>query len=273
MALNTTPIPVLLYHSVSEQSTPGFRRWTVSPERFAAHMALLQAEEYRTLTVSEAMDVRERGAALPERVVLITFDDGFQDFAQEALPILAAHDFRATLYVVTGYLGETSRWLADVREERRRMLDLRQLNHIEEAGIEIGAHGHSHAMLDLLPRDALQAEIETSRDILQTQLGHTVASFAYPHGYSNAAVRHAVHDAGFVNACAVHDALSGGLAETFEIPRIIVEHDTDEATLLNRLRGHDLPSETIRHARAGVWRVRRQMWRGHQRALASELTQ
>ncbi len=265
-------IPVLLYHSVSEYSTPGFRRWTVSPERFAAHIGLLEAENYRTFTVTEATDLLERGKTLPARAVILTFDDGFRDFKQSALPVLTAHDFQATLYVVTGYLGETSRWLADVDEDRRPMLDAGDLNQIEEAGIEIGAHGHSHAMLDLLSPDALSNEVEMSRDLLGAQLGHPVSSFAYPHGYSSPAVRRAVHAAGFVSACAVHDAMSAGLSESFEIPRIIVEHDTDGATLMAKLRGEGLRSDSLRHARAGVWRLRRQMWRGHHRALASNLS-
>lgn len=243
----------------------------MSSERLGAHLEALTAEGYQALALSEASELMATSKALPPRPVVITFDDGFLDFLTAAVPLLNTHAFPATLYVTTGYLGETSRWLADVDEQARPMLDFSDLPVIAEAGIEIGAHGHSHAMLDLLPDDVLLTDIQASRDILGEAVGHRISSFAYPHGYSNASVRRATRAAGFETACAVHNAMSSGLSEEFEIPRIIVEHDTDVDALLAKLRGIGLQGDRFRHSRASIWRARRSVWRSRHRALASTL--
>src|SRR6266487_3901186 len=119
-------IPILMYHSISRHATPKFKPFTVSPELFADHIAYLLQHAYTPITVTQFVETVAHGASvsstLPERTVVLTFDDGFADFFTEAFPILKQYGFTATLYVLTAFINSTSRWLQREGEATRPML-------------------------------------------------------------------------------------------------------------------------------------------------------
>ncbi len=237
-----TFLPVLLYHSIQKHPRPEHHGWVTAPEVFAEHMAYLHDEGYRTLTVSEYAEMLgEPMVEAPERTVVITFDDGFADFAEHALPALTRHQLRATMYVVTGCVGSTSTWLESVGEGDRQMLGWSEIEALVEAGIEVGAHTHSHPQLDIISRDAAWEEIRRSRGVLEDRLGHEVSSFAYPFGFHGPRIRALVERAGFRSACAVKDALSGPGDDPLAIARVIVPGDTGIGTLSDLLAGRGRP--------------------------------
>src|SRR3954449_3067340 len=121
-------VPILMYHSIAREAGRRFRPFVVAPEQFAEQIAYLDQAGYTPLTVSELVRAwAYRGIGLPTRPVVVTFDDGFADFHTAALPVLARYGFSATLYVATGYIGDTSRWLAAEGEGERPMLTWAQL--------------------------------------------------------------------------------------------------------------------------------------------------
>src|SRR5579863_2561158 len=105
-------IPILMYHSISQNASRKFKPFTVSPELFAEHMAYLHRHAFTPVTVKQlARALAQDQSLLPERPVVLTFDDGFADFFTDALPVLKRFNFTATLYVTTGFINGTSRWL------------------------------------------------------------------------------------------------------------------------------------------------------------------
>src|SRR5690606_3594216 len=123
-----TPVPILLYHSIADTVSPGFQTWSVSPAKFADHMKYLRDHDYTPVTVTsliEAMQTPE--PTLPTRPVVITFDDGLEDFYTDALPILTQAGFVSTLYITTGYIGKTSEWLTPEGEGNRPMMTWEQI--------------------------------------------------------------------------------------------------------------------------------------------------
>jgi len=258
MAHSTQPIPFLLYHSISDSATPGFRPWAVAPARFDEHIAFLRESGYTPLTVTETIRVFDGAAPLPEKPVVVTFDDGFADFADHAVPVLMRYAFKATLYICTGHVGGTSRWLADQGEGNRRMLSWEQVEALPDAGVECGAHTVTHPQLDTLRLDAARQEIQRSRCTLEDRLGRRVESFAYPHGYHGPRVRALVPAAGYTSACAVKHAMSSSGDDRFALARIIVHADTDVARLSRLLAGEGLRQTRSRERLATVgWRVAR----------------
>lgn len=232
------PLPILMYHSVDTSCAPAYQRWTVSPSRFAAQMARLAELGCTVVTVTDLVKHMQAGT-LPDRAVAVSFDDGMRDFARHALPVLLRHNFPATLFVTTAYVGETARWLAPLGEGDREMLNWDELAVLPKYGIELGAHTHTHPQLDLLTADEAEAEIHLSRQLLHHHTGHDITSFAYPHGYSTAEIRRRVAAMGFVAACRVADALSTVSETHFALSRIIVTEQTSDADLTRLVRGHN----------------------------------
>jgi peptidoglycan/xylan/chitin deacetylase (PgdA/CDA1 family) len=233
-------VPILMYHSVDEHCAPAYRRWCVSPERFAEHLAVLRDRGCMPLTISELVG-RLQSNSLPDNAVAITFDDGLADFDRHALPLLERFGFASTLFVTTGYVGETARWLADLGEGDRPMLSWEEIAGLARRNVEVGAHTHSHPQLDLLdPADA-RREIELSKALLEMHTGRPVRSFAYPHGYSTPAVRNFVARAGFTAACRVADGLSARGESPYALSRVIVSGEWTASRIDDLLEGRFAP--------------------------------
>lgn len=253
-------IPVLLYHAVSDAPSPEVARFAVPPRVFEEHMRHLADEGYTTLTVSQLLPALRAGAAerpapLPERPVVVTFDDGFRDFLTTALPIMASHGVASTLYATTGFMGSGGPGTNASGDE---MLSWRDLAEVAAASVEVGAHTHSHPMLDTLPRAAAREEIIRCKGLIEQHLAAPVTSFAYPHGYSSAWVRRVVREAGYRSACAVRNAMSHTGDDPFAIARLMLEVTHTRADFLRMVSGDGVPVATAgEHLRTRGWRMAR----------------
>lgn len=234
--------PILLYHSLSVEAHPGYRPYAVDPGRFREQMEIVAAGGFRTLTVRElAAIMADPSGRIPERSVVITFDDGFEDVHREALPVLDGLGLRATAFLVTGSLGGTSTWLTRGAEGDRRLLSWTQTRELAGAQIEIGSHGHTHLPLDVLPEALAEDEVRRSRAILEDGIGAAVTSFAYPHGYHTAGVKAMVQRQGYTAGCAVKHALSHERDDRWALGRAFVYADTSHEQFAEWLEGRGLP--------------------------------
>ncbi len=254
-------VPLLLYHSISDRTGPRFRRWTVPPAHFTQHAALLVDEGYEALTVAEYLECRLGIRSFPARPVVLTFDDGFADFATAALPVLHRYGLKATLYVTSGYIGGTSRWLIREGEVDRRMLSWDELAAFPAELVELGGHGYSHRQLDTLPAAEALADVVRGISVLEERTGRKVGTFAYPHGYSTPALRRGLVDLGLAGACGVVDAPSTPDDPTYCLARLIVDADMD-AMRLHRLLEHS--AGVTESSSSHGWRQR--LWRRWRKA-------
>jgi peptidoglycan/xylan/chitin deacetylase (PgdA/CDA1 family) len=250
-------IPVLLYHSISEVVSPRFRKWAVHPKVFADHMSYLHSHGYEPITVTHFNAATEDNSVnLPNRPVVLTFDDGFADFYTEALPILKRYGFVATLYITTGFIGGTSRWLYRLGEGERPMLTWDQISEIGASGMECGAHSNSHPQLDTLLPAVAREEIISSKTVLEQHLGLEVSTFAYPYGFYSPAVRQLVQQEGYSSACAVKHAMSAVTDDRFALARIIVDSDMGIDRFSRLISGQRLRITPQRErVRTRVWRL------------------
>jgi peptidoglycan/xylan/chitin deacetylase (PgdA/CDA1 family) len=242
-------VPILLYHSLTAEASAGYRSYALDPARFRDHIAFLAGAGFTTLTVRElARAYRDPAANWPERPVVLTFDDGFEEMTSVALPVLANVGFRASFYVVSGSIGGTSGWLSH-GEDARRLMDWPAIRDLAAAGHEIGAHGHSHRQLDVLPIEEAAADIGRSRAELERGLDGAVTTFAYPHGYSSPELRQSVRDAGFSAACSARHAVSHPDDDPYRLARVLIRHDTTVEQLEGWLAGRGIdravPGESI----------------------------
>lgn len=247
MTVATRPVPILLYHGVSNCTDGPLCASTVRPAMFAEHMAYLCARNYTVVTVSQLAGwIAAGGAGLPARPVVLTFDDGYADFYTDALPVLARHGLAATLYIPTRWVAGTSQWLRRDGQRPRPLLTWPQLAEIAAAGIECGAHSHSHPQLDTLPSAAARVEVARCKEILERRLGRAVSTFAYPYGYLNESVRRLVREAGYTSACAVKLRLSSTSDDPLALARIMVDREVDVPRLAALLAGRGLHGATLR---------------------------
>jgi peptidoglycan/xylan/chitin deacetylase (PgdA/CDA1 family) len=250
-------VPILMYHSISEHASSRFRLFTVPPATFADQMAYLHQHAYTPLTVSQlARALSQHPSSLPERPVVLTFDDGYADFFTEALPVLKRYDFTATVYVTTAFINDTSRWMRREGETARPMLRWEQLEAIAKSGIECGAHTHTHPQLDTLPRSMAQDEILLSKRLLEDHLGREVKSFAYPSGFLTTKLRQQVQDSGFTSACSVERALHPSTVDVFALTRLLVGREMDINRFAELLQGENISAlrKLYRRVKAPIWR-------------------
>lgn len=259
----STAVPVLGYHSISDERRDGTLRWSVSPGDFDEQMSLLKDRGRTPLMVSEYAAVLRGSGSMPPRPVLVTFDDGFADLATAALPVLRRHAVKATAYVITSRLG------APPSRNTGRALDWDQLAELRANGVEIGSHSHTHRALDCLRRTEVNREAALSKLLLEDRLQEPVSSFAYPYGYSSAVVRRAVGAAGYTSACGVKNALSHENDDVLALARVLVERDMGTAALDALLDGHGWPlAWRGERLRTRGWRMYRRVRHLTQVALA-----
>ncbi|GGT40724.1 polysaccharide deacetylase family protein [Streptomyces chromofuscus] len=220
------PVPwVAMYHSVGDCSDDPYRI-TVTPDRLDRQLAWMRRRGLRGVSVAELLAARERGE--DRGLVGLTFDDGYGDFVDAALPVLRRHDCGATLFVLPGRLGGHNAW--DPLGPRKPLLTADGIRAAAGQGVEIGSHGLTH--LDLTKADdiTLKAEVVESRVALAELTGTPVAGFCYPYGTVDRRAVDAVRDAGYAYACAIDP---GPLTGPHALPRLhIGQHDTAVRLLL-----------------------------------------
>ncbi len=224
-------IPVLMYHEIAD-ATVTQSGLAVSPEVFADQLAYLSDAGFNTITAGKLSAILANGVGeLPERPIVLTFDDGYGDFYSQALPLLTRHGFTATLFQTTGWVGK--------EDVSKRMLNWRELAELEQAGIEIGAHTCTHPQLDQLPENLLHEELYVSKSLLEDNLGLKVPGLAYPYGYSSAKVRRVAREIGYDYAYAVGNAMTTSAADGFALPRLTVRRSTSMEDLRTMVNGQD----------------------------------
>ena len=221
------PVPVLMYHSVSDAPAAGTRALSVRPAMFAAQLRYLRRQGFSGLTFGELCQRRRSGQPLPARPIVLTFDDGYADLIEEAVPIMIEQGFPATVFVTTGWLRGAARYVAGTPPDR--MLSWGQVTELSAAGLEIAAHSHSHPQLDQISEPRLWVELASSRRLLEDRLGHPVCSFAYPFGYSTKRVRAVARETGYLQAAVVANAVAGSACDPFGVPRLTIRRSTSLA--------------------------------------------
>lgn len=223
---NGRPIPILVYHQIDEPPPRGasFRSLYVTPAAFARQMRFLRLLGYQGLSMSALLPY-----LLGEKygkVVGITFDDGYLNNLTRALPVLQAHGFSSTCYVVSQRLGQTNVWDAEVGIAPAELMNAAHLRQWVAGGQEVGAHTRHHVNLGECEDALAEEEISLSKKELSAHTGRALEAFSYPYG--RYADRHLemVHQAGFETATTtVRGRVRAGL-NLLELPRVPVVRST-----------------------------------------------
>ena len=174
-------VPVLMYHSISEhRATWSHPYFDVDTDIsvFDAQVRHLEEKRYLALSLDDLPYWFQLPDAKRRRAVVITFDDGYEDFLTAALPVLLSHGLGATAFLPTGRIGMTSKVV-----HGRRHLSWSQILELRRLGILIGSHTVNHLQLGLLSERQIRYELEASKAILEDRLGESITCFSHPFGF------------------------------------------------------------------------------------------
>jgi peptidoglycan/xylan/chitin deacetylase (PgdA/CDA1 family) len=177
---HSSHVPILMYHSISDNlfgKTHPYYQINTSPRIFARQMKWLHDAGYQTLSLSQLHAVFESGN-IPSKAVVITFDDGYQDFYTDAFPSLRRYGFTATVFLATNRIQDTP-----MRMEGVEYMTWREVRELHAEGIEFGSHTVSHPDLRSLGPEEIDYEVGYSKETIEDQLGASVNSLAYPFAF------------------------------------------------------------------------------------------
>lgn len=181
VARPSRPLPILTYHNVGiAPAGSAHRGLYLSPDKFRFHLEVLERRGYRGVSMEEGLPYlrgEKRG-----QVAIITFDDGYVDTLEEALPALQRKGFTATCYLVAAHLGGFNIWDSDVVKVRKPLMDLARVREWLSGGMHVGSHTCNHPHLPELGRRGKRREIEGSKAILEDKLGLPITHLCYPYG-------------------------------------------------------------------------------------------
>ncbi|MER8703233.1 trifunctional glycosyltransferase/class I SAM-dependent methyltransferase/polysaccharide deacetylase [Mesorhizobium sp. M1273] len=172
-------IPVLMYHGVSDEGPAALARFRLAPAAFASQMAWLRANGFHAIMSEQLEWFIANRHPFVGRPVLITFDDGLQNFADHAWPILRANDLTAEVFLVTDFVGEIAQWDADSGPPAP-LMDAETVRRLAGEGAFFGSHLATHCAIDGLSSSELAAELLRSRMFVERWTGRPTAAFAAP---------------------------------------------------------------------------------------------
>lgn len=205
-------IPILTYHFIANNPNPNDKQrdaLSVSPDKFDSQMNYLSKNGYTPISLDTLYAVFGKLATSPSKPIVLTFDDGYEDFYSIAYPILRKYNFHAVSFIPTGLMGGSY------------YMNWSQIKEIQTSGlVTFEDHTVTHANLTSLNYESALKQMIDSKNELAAQTGYPVNFIAYPYGVSNESVLLAAQKAGFIGG--LGNWFSKATGPGFNMPRIKV---------------------------------------------------
>jgi len=217
-----TRVPILMYHKVAQVDPRSLvKGHYVSTRMFSRHVRLLKALGYETVGLNGLFD-----EDLPKRPIAITFDDGYQNFFDNALPTLRKANYVSTVFLVANQLGGVNKWdeaLGDVSEP---LMSVETIQSAATQGTEFVSHTLDHVDLKLADENDAKRQIAGSKEVLESTLRMPIHTFCYPYGRMNEDTPEYVRASGYRLACSTLKGTNTARTDRYALRRINVRSDT-----------------------------------------------
>lgn len=238
---NRKRVVILCYHGVTERRErhPADRHGIhVRADRFEVQLDYLR-RHYKVISLAEFLDARQKNASLPERAVVLTFDDGYRNFLTSAAPRLAARGFPVSLFLTTDAIqtdghSKPGNW-SETDDET--FLSWKEVKALREQGVELGSHTCSHRKLAELAAADAQHELRASYEAMQTHLSQPAMPLAFPFGSYSDAVIAMARQLPYTCALTTDAGTNGPATDLFSLRRNLIGDDDDEAAFVARVSG------------------------------------
>ncbi|HRE40824.1 MAG TPA: polysaccharide deacetylase family protein [Ignavibacteria bacterium] len=168
-------LPVLLYHKISESISDDL---TVSVSMFEDQIKYLKQENYNSVSLSELINYVYHNSPLPENPVIISFDDGYLNNLEYALPVLKKYNFKSVIFLPVKFINDKNKW----DEGNELLLSASQISTMSNENFEFGIHSFSHTNFKNLTSKEIENEITQSINTLNDLKINFTPAFAYPYG-------------------------------------------------------------------------------------------
>ena len=209
--------------------------------RFKAQMQMFKWLGYNVISLDQAVAGLRGLGPLPSKPMVLTFDDAYVDFLENAVPVLLAHGYPATVYAVSSLLGRTSQWDAGVGPEPAPLMTAVQLREVKDLGFTVGSHSKSHLRLTEQTPDVVNSELCDSKVALENVLGISVQHLCYPYGSHNLQTLEASANAGYLSATTCQRAAATPADDVLSLPRKAVSRGDTMLGVWWKLAYKDLP--------------------------------
>lgn len=220
-------VPVLTYHYIGgnpNEEDKARDDLSVTPDKFDEQLGYLQSNGYTPITLDELHAALSGQSTLPNKPVVITFDDGYVDLFVNAFPILQKYNFKFTVFIPTGLMNQGF------------YLSWDQLSQMKESGlISIQSHGVNHVNFTNLTQDILMFELLESKKVLEEKFGSPVHFIAYPYGTSNSYIWDKVKGAGYLGAAGTWYSPIQSEGTIYDMPRIKISGHLDLSGFISKL--------------------------------------
>jgi peptidoglycan/xylan/chitin deacetylase (PgdA/CDA1 family) len=203
--VNLQDVPILNYHKVDILN----HALSVSPQEFEEQMEYLHKNGYHTIAPDQLMAYLRYGKQLPDKPIMITFDDGYLDNYTNAYPIMKKYDFTATIFIITNLISQDNRFMT-----------WDQIREMQQYGIVFGSHTANHKSLTSLTKEQVMNGLSQSRDEITRQLGKSPKYFAYPTGTYNGEIEEMVRASGYKAAFTIEYGQVGADSDLYLLQRI-----------------------------------------------------
>lgn len=216
-------VPVLNYHQINDRDENAL---TVHTDQFEAQMKYLVDNGYHVITPLEMTEAWDKGEPLPDKPVIITFDDGYADNYRNAFPILQKYNLKGTIFLISDYVSTYPNYLTWT-----------QVSEMQDSGlIDFESHTLSHEQLDSTSPEETWNQLDGSKKALEWHLGKEINFLAYPCGSYDDALQQLVKKAGYKGAFTVNYGLADKGENLYIMDRVPIFGCTNHTLMRFKLR-------------------------------------
>lgn len=198
---------ILEYHRVNDSNDD---EYTITNEDFQKQIEYLISQGYQTISLMDFVRSKKYGEILPDKSLILTFDDGYEDNYTNVMPFLKKHDMKETVFVITNRIGQDG------------YLSWEQLHEMQSENVELGSHSANHLPLATLPPEKITDEIHLSKLLMEWKGLKTIYFFSYPNGSYNAASHEALIADGYLGAVTGDAGLSSASTDPYLLQRMYI---------------------------------------------------
>lgn len=206
--------PILEYHMVQQKTPDDAYDYNVPVEDFEQQLDYLQQEGYTTISIRDFLRAKKGLQELPEKPVILTFDDGYESNYTELLPILEKRGLKATVFMVTNDIG------------KKNYLSWQQLKDMENCGIEIGSHTANHLPLTEMTAEKARDEVKLSKLLMEWNGMKTIYTLSYPNGKYTTELEDMLKEEEYLAAVTGDSGLNTFETDPYQLQRINILHPT-----------------------------------------------